>query len=223
MAEVGDGVEIDSLWVYVVDGRDNRKMSETPVEFWDAQAASFDNAVDHGLTNEVARNAWRRLLSIALPPPPGRVVDLGCGTGTISLLMAELGYRVDGLDFSPAMIERAQAKTDRRTEVEFHLGDASAPALPKGSFDVVLSRHVLWALPDPAAALERWVALLAPNGRLVLIEGRWATGSGLRAAEAESLLRSIGRDSDLVDLPDPDLWGQEIVDERYMIVSTGAA
>jgi len=39
-----------------------------------------------------------------------------------------------------------------------------------------MSRHVLWAMPDPAGALEHWIALLRPGGRSLLVEGRWSTG-----------------------------------------------
>jgi SAM-dependent methyltransferase len=41
-------------------------------------------------------------------------------------------------------------------------------------FDVV-ARHLLWTLPDPAAALRRWIGLLRPRGHLVFVEGRWDT------------------------------------------------
>lgn len=46
---------------------------------------------------------------------------------------------------------------------EFALGDATNPLLEPGSYDVVLSRHVLWAMPDPTRAFTRWVDLLAPS------------------------------------------------------------
>jgi len=101
----------------------------------------------------------------------------------------------------------------------FRRGDAAAPPLEPAGFDVVLSRHVLWALPDPAAALANWIALLRPGGRLVLVEGRWMTGAGLPAAECTALLRALGRDADLRMLDDESLWGKPITDERYLVVS----
>ncbi len=112
---------------------------------WDAEAPRFDDEVDHGLRDPRARAAWRELLLGVLPPAPAWVADLGCGTGTLSLLLAEQGYTVDGLDFSPRMITRAQAKAGDRAR--FRLGDAADPDLPAGEYDVVLSRHVLWGGP----------------------------------------------------------------------------
>ena len=56
--------------------------------------------------------------------------------------------------------------------VSFALGDAFDPPLDAGAYDVALSRHVLWAAPDPAAAIRRWTELLGDGGVLVMIEGR---------------------------------------------------
>jgi SAM-dependent methyltransferase len=185
---------------------------------WDAEAARFDDEPDHGLRDPLVRAAWRDLLLEHLPPAPARIADLGCGTGTLSVLLAAEGYDVAGIDLSPEMIVRAKAKAAGH-DATFAVGDAADPELPAGSFDVVLSRHVLWALPDPAAGLARWVRLLAPGGRLLLVEGRWFTGSGLAAADAEALVRATGRGAVVRHLPEPVYWGKPIDDERYLILS----
>jgi len=185
-------------------------------EMWDEEAASFDEAADHGLADPSVRTAWRELLLGLLPPAPADVADLGCGTGTLSQLLAEEGYAVTGLDFSPQMLARARLKAPGITFVE---GDAADPRLPESAYDVVLCRHVLWALPDPVDALRRWAALLRPGGRLVLVEGHWATGAGLSAEQMLDLLRQAGRDGELTRLPDARLWGRELADERYAVLS----
>ena len=51
-------------------------------EFWDDQAAVFDEAPDHGMSDPTVREAWAALLLPLLPSVPARVADLGCGTGT---------------------------------------------------------------------------------------------------------------------------------------------
>jgi len=185
-------------------------------ELWDREAESFDDEPDHGLADPVARAAWRELLLGVLPPAPARVADLGCGTGTLARLLSDEGYTVDGLDFSPAMIQRARVKLP---EGRFVIGDAADPALAASAYDVVLSRHVLWAMPDPQAAIGRWVRLLAPGGILVLVEGRWATGAGLPADECARIVRTARDDAEVRPLPDPVLWGRQISDERYLLVS----
>jgi SAM-dependent methyltransferase len=189
---------------------------------WDAEALTFDEAPDHGLADPVVRAAWRELLLDRLPPASARVADLGCGTGTLSVLLAEEGYDVHGLDLSPEMISRARTKAaanPARGSVTFDVGDASEPDLPAGTFDVVLSRHVLWALPDPLAGLRRWCDLLAPGGRLLLVEGRWFNGAGLAAADTQALLSEVGRSAVVRHLPEPVFWGRDIDDERYLVLS----
>lgn len=185
---------------------------------WDLEATSFDEEPDHGLADPRARAAWRDLLLGALPPAPARVADLGCGTGTLTRLLTDDGYVVDGLDLSPEMIRRARAKVP---EARFRVGDASGPPLEPASYDVVLSRHVLWAMSDPEGAFARWVALLKPEGVVVLIEGRWSTGVGLSAKDAEAIVLATRTDAVVRHLPDEVYWGKAIEDERYLLISRG--
>ncbi|WP_197022356.1 class I SAM-dependent methyltransferase [Candidatus Blastococcus massiliensis] len=131
---------------------------------WDAEAATFDDEPDHGLLDPPVRAAWQQVLVGVLPPPPARILDLGCGTGSVSVLLAELGHRVTGVDLSPRMVERATAKARRHSvEIDLRIGDAAHPPV-EGTFDVVLTRHLLWALPDPRAALARWFDLVSHAG-----------------------------------------------------------
>lgn len=187
---------------------------------WDAEAGTYDGPADHGLTDPAVRSAWRDLLAAALPPAPARVADLGCGTGTLTLLLAELGFSVDGIDFSPAMVARARAKLASAVGVTVSEGDAFDPDLTASTYDAVLCRHVLWAMPDPAAALSRWVALLRPGGRLVLVEGSWSTGAGLTARQSVDLVAGAGLAPRLTLLDDPALWDGPTGDERYLVTAT---
>jgi len=189
-------------------------------EYWDDQAAAFDAAPDHGMSDPTVRDAWAELLLPLLPPVPARVADLGCGTGTLTLLMAQAGHLVAGLDFAPSMAAVARGKIAAAGVVaDVVVGDASSPPWQPGTFDVVLTRHVLWAMPDPEAALTRWIDLLAPGGRLILIEGRWSSGVGLAAADVAELVLGHRREAEVTILDDPALWGGPIGDERYVITS----
>ena len=185
---------------------------------WDEAAATFDEAPDHGLSDPAVRAAWQRLLTGLLPPAPARVADLGCGTGTLTRLLTDAGYEVDGVDFSPEMVSRARIKAP---QAHFFVADAADPPLPDGHYDAVLCRHVLWALPDPAGAVDRWTRLLADPGILLLIEGRWDTGAGLAAADVEKLVRRSMARVEVLPLDDPALWGSPISDERYAVVGRG--
>jgi ubiquinone/menaquinone biosynthesis C-methylase UbiE len=186
---------------------------------WDAEAEAFDEPADHGLRDGAVRRAWRELLLGVLPKPPARIADLGCGTGTLTVLLAESGYEVDGLDFSLRMIQLAERKADGLAGVRFVRADAFDPSLPEAAYDVVLCRHVLWAMPDPAVALTRWLRLLTPSGRLLLVEGHWSNGVGLAAEQTRRLVRGAGRSATLTPLTDPAYWGRSITDDRYLVAS----
>ncbi|GLY53397.1 class I SAM-dependent methyltransferase [Lentzea sp. NBRC 102530] len=195
-------------------------MSNEVREFWDGHAATFDEEPDHGLRDPAVRDAWARLLLPLVPVTGARVVDLGCGTGSLSVLLAQAGHRVSGVDLSGRMVAAARAKAEAAgVGAEFTEGDASTPPYEPGTADVVLARHVLWALPDPASAIARWAGLLRPGGRMVLVEGRWSTGAGLTAEECRALVRGTGRHAGVTRLDDAALWGREIDDERYLLVS----
>lgn len=198
----------------------NRRRFVGDAAYWDDQAATFDDEPDHGLRDPRVRDAWRRLLRRHLPPAPAAVADIGCGTGTVSVLLAAEGYAVTGLDFAPAMVRQARAKARAAAvTARFVLSDAAAPTLPPGSFDVVFARHVLWTMPDTDHALAAWLRLLLPGGTLVLIEGRWSTGAGLTTAEAGRAVLRHRADATITALDDPALWGGPVSDERYLLLS----
>jgi SAM-dependent methyltransferase len=119
------------------------------------------------------------------------------------------------------MVAAATSKAEAaEVPATFRQGDAADPPYDPSSFDVVLARHVLWAMPDRLDALRGWIDLLRPHGRLVLIEGLWSTGAGMAATECEGLLRAHRQVFTVQHLRDESLWGRSIVDERYLIVST---
>ncbi len=151
-----------------------------------------------------------------------QVLDLGCGTGSLSLLAAEQGHRVTGVDASWAMVERARAKLAGRDAVVLH-GEAGAPPVGEQRFDVVLVRHVLWTLPGPDRVLRHWRDLLRPGGRFVLVEGVWGAlhPVGIPAGRLAALLAPLSPDVRVERLSgDPLLWGRDVDDERYAVVAT---
>lgn len=189
---------------------------------WEAAAASFDDEPDHGLRDPLVRRAWASRLRSWLPTRASDVLDLGCGTGSLSLLAAEEGHHVTGVDRSAAMVDLARAKLAGRDAV-FLLGDATAPPVGEERFDVVLVRHVLWALPDPGRVLRHWRELLRPGGRLVLVEGVWGTihPVGIPADRLTALLAPLAREVRVERLSDDArLWGKAVDDERYAVLAT---
>jgi ubiquinone/menaquinone biosynthesis C-methylase UbiE len=142
---------------------------------WDNRAANFDDDPCHGLHSSAQRKAWMEILNRLAGPTPISVLDVGCGTGTLSLLFAELGHSVTGIDLAPAMLNRARQKAEQlHLNVRLRLENGAAIQDPDATYDLVIARHVIWVLPDPTHGVQEWLRVLRPGGRLALIEGKWA-------------------------------------------------
>ena len=174
--------------------------------WWDADAATYDQSSDHGwaVASPARRAAWNAALHRLLPGRGSRVLDAGAGTGFLSLAAARLGHRVTALDLSGGMLARLREQAERDgLEVEVVQGTAEKP--PPGPFDAVIERHLLWTLPDPAAALAAWRGVV-PEGRLVLFEGLWGGADpveALRGQAREGLRRLRGEPDHHHDRYDP--------------------
>jgi ubiquinone/menaquinone biosynthesis C-methylase UbiE len=146
---------------------------------WNRRAAHFDEDFGHSIGSPEERAAWDRVLALCLPQPdPLDALDIGCGTGFLSLELWARGHRVTGVDFAPAMLDRARAKAaERGASIGFEEADAEALPFASGSFDLAVSRHLLWTLPHPEAAIDEWVRILRPGGRLVVVDGEAEVGA----------------------------------------------
>lgn len=191
-------------------------------DLWDKEASTFDQEADHGLKQSHVRQAWQAVLQDTLiVKPDATALDIGCGTGSISILLSELGYDVSGIDLSPNMIEIALAKAKKNKQaIDFRVMDAAFPQLEHSRFDLILCRHVLWALANPKDVIKRWLDYLKPTGQLVLIEGFWETGGGLHAEDVLTMLPSTLGDISVQSLSqNTALWGKNVTDERYLITA----
>lgn len=98
--------------------------------------------------------------------PPGRALDVGCGTGQLAArLRRELGVPVVGCDFSRGMLARARARSRGARWVR---ADAGQLPFRDGAFDAVLSTEAFHWFPEPREALAEMQRVLAPDGRLLV-------------------------------------------------------
>jgi len=209
-------------------------------EYWGDRADSFDEENQHGIHSKAQREAWLSVLRSTTGEQTKQVLDVGCGTGVISLLLAELGHDVTGVDFAPEMLEQARAKlegSDSALADTFEQGDAENLTQQDDSYDLVTARHLIWTLPSPESALEEWQRVVHPGGQVVLIEGHWdfdETFEGyeeihddlplydgrppkaLAAFLSEQGLEAI----EYEPLDDPELWGQKPDYEKYIMVGS---
>jgi trans-aconitate 2-methyltransferase len=123
------------------------------------------------LVAEVFGPSSRALLARAVPPGAGIALDLGCGPGHSTRLLAEVcrPRRTVGVDGSERYVELAHATT-HDAAVEFVHHDVTRLPLPEAPVDVVYARLLLAHLSDPPGLVERWRTQLRPGGVVVADE-----------------------------------------------------
>ena len=219
---------------------DPMAIKEIVRQHWAARAATFDQAPNHSLHSAEQRAAWLARILAWAGERPLNALDVGCGTGFLALLLAELGHRVAGVDAADEMLTLARAKAEASgLTIDLRRGDADRLPFADASFDLIVERHVIWTLPDPVASLREWSRALRPGGRLVLIEGDWRSGDiaatatdyqpikdalplygGRPAAELAGFVSAAGLDMAAVEpLLDPVLWGETSARERYALLA----
>ncbi len=128
------------------------------------------------LRDVVRQELVARQLGVELPPPPVRIIDLGCGQGTQALRLAQRGYEVTGVDASADLLARferdlAAEPAEVRARVRVERGRiedyAERPAVSRSP--AVLCHGVLMYLPDPDPVLRAIAGLAAPGGLVSLL------------------------------------------------------
>lgn len=150
--------------------------------YWTGRAAGYSEVNKDELRTQ-QRQTWTRELvaqiTSAFPeaqPRDLRVLDMGCGPGFFSILLARAGFRVTAADYTPAMLGEARANARAQgveDAIDFRQMDAEAPSVADCAFDVVVSRNLTWNLPHPETAYAQWLRILKPGGLMLNYDANW--------------------------------------------------
>ena len=146
-----------------------RQRADTAQAFFARLAPRWDGLRSLHASEEAVEAA---VLAAIGTKPVRSLVDLGTGTGRMLQLLAPMAQRTVGLDASHAMLSVARANLERAglSAVELRQGDIYGPPLVRDSFDLAIVHQVLHYLDDPARAVAQAARLLAPGGRLVVVD-----------------------------------------------------
>ena len=126
--------------------------------------------------HSVQAERWMNEIHRFLPAErPLKILDIGCGAGFFSILLAKEGHQVTGVDLTPDMVERARflaleegiSEDIAEGSCRFMVMDAENPEFADESFDVVISRNLTWTLPHADRAYEQWIRVLKKGGCLI--------------------------------------------------------
>lgn len=163
---------------------------------WTYDAGGYDELVKEQLSNKKDVTHWLNELRHVLGDEEKDVLDVGCGPGFFSIMLSRLGHRVKAIDGAEGMV-RCAAGNFAAEGRDIPVMEEDAVLLPEEkeeSYDVIISRDVVWTLYDPAAAFARWREVLKPGGMVVIYDGNYrsdVSGVKIKAWQALSWVLSV--------------------------------
>lgn len=140
---------------------------------WSVDSSGYDEGIKKQLADDKEVGYWQTELKHMSGNEPLHVLEVGCGPGFISIMMNRLKHKIKPIDGSEGMIQCAN-NNFRAEGIELRAQLEDAVTLPdeeNESYDVILSRDVVWTLYDPQQAFQRWYEVLKPGGLLVYYDG----------------------------------------------------
>lgn len=139
--------------------------------YWNTRAEGYSLKTEHDLQH--AQTVWlERLKPFLSRASRLKVLDIGCGPGFFSILLAKQGHDVVAFDYTETMLTYAsQNAAEAGVSLSIHQGDAQHLTFADDSFDLIVSRNVMWNLEHPELAYHEWLRVLKPGGYLVNFDG----------------------------------------------------
>ena len=145
--------------------------NQDQIDFWNGWMGDRWVAQQEAM-DELLSPLSTALIDAVAVAPDERVLDVGCGCGGTSLILAGAGARVTGVDVSEPMLDHARTRAlhggDGNDRLQFLLADASAQSF-QPEFDVLFSRFGVMFFNDPVAAFTNLRTALKPGGRVCFL------------------------------------------------------
>lgn len=153
-------------------------------EYWSTRTEGYSEVNEKELAG-MQKNAWLSVLEEHFPGKAKeemKILDIGTGPGFFPVILAQAGYRITAVDYTPGMLEKARENVrvngekcgmDLLKNVTFLRMDAQNLEFADKSFDVIISRNLTWNLENPVQAYRGWCRVLKPGGVFLNFDANW--------------------------------------------------
>ena len=154
------------------DRMDDRRLEEIG-DYWTQRSEGFsDHMLEH--MEEDMKGLYVRRIKEYSDTRKMKVLDIGTGPGLFPIILGKDGHDVTAIDYSDGMLEMARRNClDAGVSPALLKMDAQHLGFEDETFDLIVSRKVLWNLPDPEGAYKEWLRVLKPEGRMILFDANW--------------------------------------------------
>lgn len=140
---------------------------------WDLSAEGYSTKIVPNDFVDPGKEIWTDLI-LEKAPREGRlkILDIGTGPGVFATILSLAGHDVVGIDISTEMLKHAKKNAEKYgASPEFLLMDSQEPDFPDDTFDLIVSRNVVWIMQDPVKAYKNWLRILKKGGRMLVFDG----------------------------------------------------
>ncbi len=150
------------------------KQEEKLIKNWTESSGRYSSNIVKEL-NSFKKQVWTDLiLKHAGKEGKLKILDVGTGPGFFTIIMSLQGHAVTAIDCTQAMLDEAKYNAGLfGIEAEFQLSDAQQLNFEDDTFDLVISRNVIWTIMDAEKAFREWRRVLKPGGRIIAFDANW--------------------------------------------------
>ena len=150
------------------------KILQEVQDYWELRSDSYSEQ-NIAEMHCFKREAWRQLILNNAPDKKRlQVLDVGTGPGFFAINLALSGHDVTAVDITQAMLDKAADNAAHYgAMVRFEQANVHELPFQDGSFDLIVSRNVVWNLEQPKKALNEWARVLLKGGRILYFDANW--------------------------------------------------
>lgn len=159
---------------YRVERHPVDEKKEKIVHYWTKRKEGFLEQRREELHSPLAQR-WMKQIEYYIPKSKNlKILDVGCGAGFFSIVLAKKGHQVVGIDLTPDMVEAAQVLAkEEKVSGCFQIMDAENLKFENECFDVVIARNLTWTLPNASRAYHEWCRVLKQGGVLLNFDANY--------------------------------------------------